>query len=569
MEVIYKVKCDLNKNLILPDLEMVQGDSCTRVIELSLYADDAKWPIPSGCTAAVGFGKPSGKNGLYDQLPDGASAVTVSDNVIRAILAEEVLTEAGRVKLLIVLNDADLNQLSTFPLNLRVAANPAAGEIVSNSYYKYTTMGAVSEAVDAWLTETAEKQDAFLEAGAEALETIKEVVNDGEDAPPIICSGTGAVIAVKDASDRLLRGLKIFGKTTQDGTPSPENPVELVNVGDGGSVKIKMTGANLIPGPYNLERSGVTAVVADDGTITYSGTSTSGFQHTFIDEVLPAGTYYVTWNKREFSGGSLLAYNYTTKQYLFKNTDGAFVSNGKDNIIVYVNSGSGAVYGGSIRPMLNVGEIALPYESYKEPQTLLASTPNGLPGIPVSSGGNWTDADGQQWASEVRNYGTGEIDHRAIIAVLDGTENWIQYSAGTYYLKFNGRVNGRSNILCSHFKLDNVSTLTESGTMIGSATSGYIYFCYPSTETLDEWKAWLAAQYEAGTPVEVLYQAEGVTSTIPAEELAAFAALRSNKPNTTIYNDAGAYMEADYVADTKTYIDNQFAALSAALVNNI
>jgi len=29
-----------------------------------------------------------------------------------------------------------------------------------------------------------------------------------------------------------------------------------------------------------------------------------------------------------------------------------------------------------------------------------------------------------------------------------------------------------------------------------------------------------------------------------------------NYPNTTVLNDAGAYMEVEYVADTKNYISN-------------
>ena len=38
-------------------------------------------------------------------------------------------------------------------------------------------------------------------------------------------------------------------------------------------------------------------------------------------------------------------------------------------------------------------------------------------------------------------------------------------------------------------------------------------------------------------------------------------------PNTTIINDEGAGMAAAYVADTKLYIDNKFAALAAASID--
>ena len=47
-------------------------------------------------------------------------------------------------------------------------------------------------------------------------------------------------------------------------------------------------------------------------------------------------------------------------------------------------------------------------------------------------------------------------------------------------------------------------------------------------------------------------------------ELQAFRALYSNKPTTTVLNDAGAHMVLEYSADPKTYIDNKLAALIAA-----
>ena len=40
-----------------------------------------------------------------------------------------------------------------------------------------------------------------------------------------------------------------------------------------------------------------------------------------------------------------------------------------------------------------------------------------------------------------------------------------------------------------------------------------------------------------------------------------------NYPNTTIVNDAGAYMEVEYVADTKKYIDKKFEELAVAIVS--
>jgi hypothetical protein len=46
--------------------------------------------------------------------------------------------------------------------------------------------------------------------------------------------------------------------------------------------------------------------------------------------------------------------------------------------------------------------------------------------------------------------------------------------------------------------------------------------------------------------------------------LQAFRALHSNKPTTTVLNDAGAWMAVEYAADPKLYIDRKIAELVAA-----
>ena len=66
-----------------------------------------------------------------------------------------------------------------------------------------------------------------------------------------------------------------------------------------------------------------------------------------------------------------------------------------------LSSASGLEY------MLAVGDIKT-YEPYREPQTLTLQTPNGLPGVPVSKDGNYTDADGQQWVCDEVDLGRGK-----------------------------------------------------------------------------------------------------------------------------------------------------------------
>jgi hypothetical protein len=61
----------------------------------------------------------------------------------------------------------------------------------------------------------------------------------------LVGSETGNPVSCNDAFAAPLCGLTVYGKSTQDGTPSPDNPVPIVSAGDGGSVAVKVTGKNL------------------------------------------------------------------------------------------------------------------------------------------------------------------------------------------------------------------------------------------------------------------------------------------------------------------------------------
>lgn len=55
---------------------------------------------------------------------------------------------------------------------------------------------------------------------------------------------------------------------------------------------------------------------------------------------------------------------------------------------------------------------ATSYEPYHTPQTLTLSTPNGLPGIMVTSGGNYTDENGRQWICDEVDFERGVYRQR-------------------------------------------------------------------------------------------------------------------------------------------------------------
>lgn len=159
MQITKQIKIDMvNRNLTEP-VYAVQGDSNTRVVVAKLFENNIPWEVPENVTAAVAFSKPDGTKGLYDALPNGDEAVTVDGNTVTAILAPQVLTFPGETTSAVVFHDSELNQLATFPFLIRVAANPAAGQGVSNDYYKYTSIEDINKAVDEALAELQEAKD--------------------------------------------------------------------------------------------------------------------------------------------------------------------------------------------------------------------------------------------------------------------------------------------------------------------------------------------------------------------------------------------------------------------------
>ena len=247
MQIIKEITIDLQRRNVMEPVEAVQCDANTRAVKVKLLNGGESWTPPAGAVASVAFKKPDGTAGWYDKLPDETDACTVAGNTVTAIFAPQMLTAAGKVNAAVIFQDSKLNQLATFVFTVNVQANPAAGKGISNDYYKYATMEQMSAAVDAWLSETEAEKNDFLSKADAALEAMRDVITASESAPPIVCEESGQIVSVSDSSDRPLRGLTLYGKTTQNGTPTPTNPVALVRAGNGGSINATVAGQNILP----------------------------------------------------------------------------------------------------------------------------------------------------------------------------------------------------------------------------------------------------------------------------------------------------------------------------------
>lgn len=256
----------------------------------------------------------------------------------------------------------------------------------------------------------------------------------------VVGEARGTNIYLDNAIDQTLVGLRVFGKTTQNGTPTPDAPVDLVSVGDGGSITVDVNNA----------------------------------------------------------------------------------------------------------------------------QNMTIATPNGLPGIPVTSGGNYTDANGQQWICDEIDFARGVYVQRCKIVNMgdcDWLNGWNQsYNIdGTllvYSVFSDGMLSlGGSGCMVSHFSyaggiLSNSKTAFD--TEQGDRRALGIRMSTSIATNGEEFRSWCAKNnvqfiYALQTPIE---------TPLSEEELAAYAALHTYRGNTTVSNDAGAWMNLEYVMDAKKYIDS-------------
>lgn len=164
--------------------------------------------------------------------------------------------------------------------------------------------------IDATLTQEGAAADAAT-TGKRLEEIEKAVAEKADKARQNILIGTetGNPVSVSDAFSAPLCGLTVYGRSTQDGTPSPDNPAPIVSAGDGGTI-----------------------------TVT--------------------------------------------------------IGDGAD-----------------------------------ERQTITLQTPNGLPGIPVTSGGNYTDSTGQQWVCGEIDLERGVKVQRMDKAAFDSTKTLAEQNA--------------------------------------------------------------------------------------------------------------------------------------------
>ena len=216
---------------------------------------------------------------------------------------------------------------------------------------------------------------------------------------------------------------------------------------------------------------------------------------------------------------------------------------------------------------LEYGTIPTPYEPYIH-QSLTLATPNGLPGVPVRTGGNYTDSNGQQYICDEVDLGRGKYVQRVEVVKANdltwkadffGEETNRVYRYSTSAIPdLIDRLNGLSNC----FRYRTGSSIKANEFVVEESGRLRVVFETPfeSIEALMEW-------FRQKETVFYLPKSTPIERDLTPEELAAYSSLHTNYPITVITNDAGAHMEVSYVADTGTYVRNMEERLNAKLVN--
>lgn len=393
----------------------------------------------------------------------------------------------------------------------------------------------------------------------------------------------GINLVLDGSADAPIQGLRLYGYSLQDGTPSPSNPVPIVSAGDSGEIEAKVYGGNLISSDissWNQNGWGGTILQLSDGIkiktingwskVYYDTSEMNGktlnfsFDYQQIEsETTSPSTInafsIVVQNENEYPtvDNSIFPFQIDSPETVKTHVSVSFTA--RNYLCFFLRVNTEGVEAGETRAievtniMLNAGSTALAFEPYVTPQTLILSTPGGLPGISVDSGGNYTDENGQQWVCDEIDLARGKYVQRVAI----------EQKTGNFQMSETADVPGR------YHQYGALDTVYKNG--------GYKSFCNIATwirlgieKTETEWKFaisdngfYLNPPVESGIttadelnailnsldfPLVFVGQLETPIETdLPAEEIAAYKALHTYSPTTTVSNDAGAWMYVKYL----------------------
>ena len=210
------------------------------------------------------------------------------------------------------------------------------------------------------------------------------------------------------------------------------------------------------------------------------------------------------------------------------------------------------------------------YSPYRE-QLLTLPTPNGLPGIPVSSGGNYTDQNGQQWVCDevdlergvkVQRVGKRTITTQDTFLKSGLSTNDVNYFSLANFFVHIGTTGKKNALISNRFVTGNNQNFGAAGKIFqGGASGNGIYFSvdaqkYPDAETFKQWAV------ENG--LMFLYQLTDIIETpLTPTEIDAYKALTAYAPDTVVQASDEAGIKLDYQRDVNLVVKNLEDAIAS------
>lgn len=350
--------------------------------------------------------------------------------------------------------------------------------------------------------------DNAAKSASDAAKTLTEAkqYTDANSSNALVGTVSGKLLHVEDAWPSPVRELVVYGKSVQNGTPTPDAPVPIESVS---KLSVVSTGKNLLTYPYYSKSKveyGVAFTDNGDGSISVDGTNTSSTGAIFdiivpgnnsAYSIFPAGTYNA-YAKESISNDYAIYFSIRRDTYYGKellingnNISGErswrFTLSEPTRLFIRIGvGGKKTVVKTTVNVSLCASEDTDPYYPYvgSTTQNLLVSedgTSYELRSLPDDTRDELVVKDGRR-----------SLVKRVLKYQADGSE-MVYYNSTAKECTFNiDYANSGSKVY--NVKCDKLPTVTSTSNNLGCSVWGStIYFMVPDviTDTVSA-KAWLA-----------------------------------------------------------------------------
>ena len=385
------------------------------------------------------------------------------------------------------------------------------------------------------------------------FENFKTNFEDFKENVEITKTATGNAITI-DSANAPLASLKLYGKTTQDGTPTPTEPKELKSVGDSGSFEVWVYGKNKLNGDYRTQAGNYETLLTSANTITIpKGTSVT--VSVYVEATSATSVY---WNEySQVVGYKLVSIpaGKTRITYSLVTTDGikalpgrVFLSKSPNNDGVSVTTSNA---------QLEFNSVATEYEEYKG-QTLI------MPYTLTSVGEAKDEID------LTKGVFTQQNSNKNLLNYVWTKGNALADGSGTYFYTIDQTILNWSSMLAysTHFT-QNLNASWEGLSAGQMRVSQQYIIVATSHTTMEEFGQWLTEN----NPKLICRLAEPIETPLSETELNDYRHLMTNKGNTTILSEATA--EVDYyinkpnaqaIGNIHTQVNKDYFKLQQAII---